>query len=212
MHPFYAEFVGLLEQGDRERCVASSLNILQRGGIGVVELYTEVIGPALDRIVCNEAPEVCVWKEHLRTAIARTVIESAFPYVLKARKPSNGKKALVVCPPDELHEIGPRMVADFFTICGYKVVFVGVNTPKDSLLSAVAMEKPDYLAVSVTNFYNLVATRPLVAEAKLRHPAMTVIVGGKAFRRNSEKAVEFGADRLLDTFEDIEKLAGGEPR
>jgi methanogenic corrinoid protein MtbC1 len=137
------------------------------------------------------------------------VVESAFPFVMKARKPSNGKKALVVCPPDELHEIGPRMVADFFTICGFKVVFVGANTPRASFLSAVSLEKPDYLAVSVTNFYHLVATRTLVAEAKARHPAVKVVVGGKAFKSNPEKALEFGADFHLDTFQDIERLAGG---
>jgi methanogenic corrinoid protein MtbC1 len=209
MHPFYAEFVKMLEAGDRERCVSPCLELLQKGEITVVQLYTDVLGPALNRVVCDEAPEVCIWKEHLRTAIVRGVVESAFPFVMKARKPANGKKALVVCPPDELHEIGPRMVADFFTICGFKVVFVGANTPKDSFLSAVSLERPDYLAVSVTNFYHLMATRTLVTEAKQRHPAMKVIVGGKAFKSNPEKAREFGADLHLDTFEEIEKLAGG---
>jgi len=27
--------------------------------------------------------DVCVWKEHVRTSIVRTVVEAAYPYVVK---------------------------------------------------------------------------------------------------------------------------------
>jgi len=101
------------------------------------------------------------------------------------------------------------MVADFFTIAGFNVTFVGAYTPLDAFLSAVERIKPEFVAISVTNFYNLVASRRFVKDVKAAHLNVKVIVGGRAFGQNPEKAREFGADMLLQTYEEIEKLARG---
>jgi methanogenic corrinoid protein MtbC1 len=216
MQEFFSEFVKVLDREDKERAVHLVTQLLDAGDVGIVQLYTEVLAPALNEWECRETDEdVCVWREHIRSSIVRTIVEMAYPYVLRERDASGTERKdvriVVLCPPEELHEIGPRMVADFFTLAGYDVTFVGANTPIDTIITSVGLVKPDYVAVSVTNYYNLVALRRTLERIRDTLPAGTeILVGGRAFENNPGLALELRADRLLMTFEDIKALDGGD--
>ena len=157
----------------------------------------------------------CIWKEHIRTSIVRTIIECAYPYIIEERNKKYGPKpkgkAVVVCPPEELHELGALMVTDFFTLIGFSVTFVGANTPQDDIIHAIKYIKPDYVAVSITNYYNLVATRRLVLKIRemIKSTSFRLILGGQACRENPDVCEKLGADMVLQTFEEIEKLTRG---
>lgn len=216
MREFLQEFVSVLDREDKERAVHHVTQLLDAGDVGIVQLYTEVLAPALNEWECRERdPDVCVWREHVRSSIVRTIVEMAYPYVLRERDASGierkDARVVVVCPPEELHEIGPRMVADFFTLAGYQVTFVGANTPIDTMLTSVGLVKPDYVAVSVTNYYNLVALRRTLERIRGTLPEGTeILVGGRAFEGRPGLAVELKADHLLMTFGDIMALDGGD--
>jgi methanogenic corrinoid protein MtbC1 len=216
MREVYIEFLNALDQEDKEKAVEMVLKLLEAGEIGIVQLYTEVLAPALNTWECNEQDDpTCIWKEHVRSQTVRTILEIAYPYVLKERRKrgiqDKGVEVAVLCPPEELHEIGPKMVADFFTLAGYDVTFVGANTPTETLIASVRSVRPRYVAVSVTNNYNLVALRKALERIKDELPDVTeIIVGGGAFNSNPGLAEEIGADRLLTTFEDIVALDGGD--
>jgi len=214
MHKLYPEFLKLLEAEDREECARWALTKLGSGELDIVTLYEEVLAPSLNEMKCKDAEAaVCIWKEHVRSSIVRTVIESCYPQVLKERASRGAKitgvRAVVVCPSEELHEIGARMVADFFTLCGYDVTFVGANMPLDDFLAAIDIIKPRYVCVSVTNYFNLVAARKVVSKIRAKAAKdVTIVVGGRAFRSNPDTVREMGADLLLETFEGIRKLGG----
>ncbi|MGD9886488.1 MAG: cobalamin-dependent protein [Bacilli bacterium] len=55
---------------------------------------------------------------------------------------------------------------------------MGANTPKHDILSAVSVFKPDYVAISVTNYYNLVVTKQITKAIKEKDPSVKIIVGG----------------------------------
>ncbi len=218
MHPMYQEFAESLARKDKERCVELALSKLSRGEIDVVTLYNDVLAPALNAPAYGDAEgAVRVWEEHARTSIVRTVVENCYPFVAKERKSKYGaasarnQHAVVVCPTEEFHEIGARMVADFFDLCGYSVTFVGANTPQDDIIEAIAHVKPAFVAVSVTNTYSLVAAKRTVEKVltlrEREKAGFKVIVGGSAFLHNPGMAREMGADLLLSTFEDIRKLS-----
>lgn len=215
MKEFYQEFAKALEREDKERAVHLVMQLLDAGDVGIVQLYTEVLAPALNEWECRDREDLtCIWREHVRSSIVRTILEMAYPHVLRERDAAGterrGARVAVVCPPEELHEIGPRMVADFFTLVGYDVTFVGANTPIETFIASVGQVKPRYVAVSVTNYYNLVALRRAIERIRDSLPEGTeILVGGKAFERRPELADELGADRLLATFEDIRALDGG---
>lgn len=214
MHPLYKEFVKDLEREDKKSCIDLVMDNLKAGKIDIPTLYAEVLTPSLKNMkFADEDAGVVVWKEHVRSSIVRTIIESCYPYVVAQRKGQDNGKAVVLCPSEEYHEIGARMVADFFTLLGFEVTFVGANTPLDDVVAGIRHEKPKYVAISVSNFYNLVAARRTVeAIARSRREngdKFKILVGGGAFKKNPDLAKEMGADRLLQTYDDMVKLVKG---
>ena len=71
---------------------------------------------------------------------------------------------MLVCPEEEYHDLGIRMGADFFTIAGYDVTYIGSNTPKSNILSAARFLKPDIIDISVSNYLNLVMLEKIIPE------------------------------------------------
>ncbi len=217
MHPLYEEFVGHLAREDKPRCVELALDKLLRGEIDVATLYNEVLTPALNTPTYSaEEGAVRIWEEHVRSSIVRTIVENAYPFVQREKKARNGagvprRSVVVVCPTEEFHEIGARMVADFFEMAGFDATFIGANTPQEEILEALAVLKPTYVAVSATNTYTLVPARRVLAQLRdLRErtgAGFKIIVGGHAFEKNPALLQEIGADLHLSTSEDIRRLA-----
>ena len=139
---------------NREKAVTLSLSLLENESITIHDLYEKVLKSALYSIDCQELDKECIWKEHVTTAIVRTIIEVSYPYLLKEKKNvvSNGKKVIVVCPSEEYHEIGARMVHDYFSLNGFESTMIGANTPLSVILDAVEFVKPDFVAVKPAPF------------------------------------------------------------
>jgi methanogenic corrinoid protein MtbC1 len=216
MHPLYSEFISLLDRLDKENCVRFVLSKLDGKEIHIVALYNEILTPAQYEDLSKTGPtENRIWEEHVRTSIIRTIIECCYPYVVKERDRKYGSslkgRAVVLCPPGELHEIGARIVADFFVLCGFDTIFVGANTPQEDITNALKNIKPAYVAISITNYFNLVAARTAVMEIaglKGEFP-FRIILGGQACRQNERTCRQMSADRILNSFEDIQHLAEG---
>lgn len=211
MNKYYEEFLEMLENENKEGCVNFALEKLEKGDVGIITLYSEILTPALNNMTCKlQDKNLCIWKEHVRSSIVRTIIECCYPYILKEKRKYNikGEKGIVVvvCPPEEYHEIGARIVADFFVLKGYQAIFVGSNTPKEEFLSALKIVKPKYIALSITNYFNLISTKAIIEKIKEHSKEVKVIVGGSAFLSNPKAYKAIGADKLLMTYEDIEKL------
>jgi len=216
MHPLYDEFLTYLEEEDRRKCIAFALSRLSSNELGLITFYDEILAPCMKERLCREEHrEISVWEEHVRSSIVRTVIECCYPHVMKERddryRLGQRGKVIVLCPAGEYHELGARMVADFFTLCGYDAVFVGANTPQDEIIRAISHVKPKYVAISITNYYNLVAARKtvekMVEERGKSDADFKIIVGGQAFKRNPTMYREMRADFLFNTFDDIRGLS-----
>ena len=219
MHPLYDEFLAYLENENRKQCVAFALSRLSNNELDLVTLYDEILTPSMRERFCGARHrEVCVWEEHVRSSIVRTVIECCYPYAIKERDEryclGQAGRVIVFCPTEEYHELGARMVADFFTLSGFDAVFVGANTPQAEIIGAISYVKPKYVAISVTNYYNLVAARKTVQKmGEVRESSgadFKIIIGGQAFERNPDMEKEMGADFLLSTFDDIRGLSQGQ--
>jgi MerR family transcriptional regulator, light-induced transcriptional regulator len=217
INPLYDEFITYLEGQEKERCVLWVMSHLEKKILDIVQLYNEIITPAQYAVICrSEQKEICVWEEHVRTAIIRTIIECCYPYVIRERNEIYAStyqgKIVILCPPGEFHEIGARMAADFFSLCGFQVLFVGANTPLDDILNVIKYSQPKYVGISVTNQYNLIEAREgivKILELKKEVPFFKLILGGQACRRNHEACRKLGVDLILDTFIDIKSLTEG---
>ncbi len=207
-------FIGHLERFDRDGAARYALSLLE-GGMSVAELYETVLAPSLNRIEVPRAEEDGrIWREHMMSYIVRGVMEAAYPHVLKERDrsgmPGKGRKVLLACPEEEYHEIGVRMGADFFTILGWDVAYVGANTPRDTLLDAVKALKPGTVALSVTNYLNLAQLPALVRALKAEAPGLQVLLSGSALKHTGKSAADFGADGAVNSFASIQALGEAE--
>ncbi len=213
----YTEFRRLLDSEDKEGCVRYALSLLDSGGADIPSLYEDVLTPAAREQHClGRERLLCIWEEHIRTSIIRTVLECCYPHLMEERRSRVGDgsrgRTIIVCPAEEYHELGARMTADFFTLCGFDVTFVGANTPQDEIVEAAGALQPEYIGVSVTSPYNLVAARRTLGhlrEVRERSGGtFAIVVGGQAFDADDQRARNMGADALAQTFDDICELTG----
>lgn len=211
MSKFYNEVLLALQQENKAQAVTLCLQALEAGKLTVIELYEQVLTPALNNIVKEyRTDEELIWREHVRSGIIRTIIELAYPFILNERleRPLKNEKVMVMCPEYEDHELGARMVSDYFSLAGYDATFIGARTPIHTVLKAISFVEPKYVCISVTNVYNLVAVKRTI-EAIKEYGAknMQIILGGRAFLANPEAYKWVGADHLLTDYASIQNLA-----
>lgn len=218
MQPLFNEFITYLDQYDKDKCVQLVTNKLAEGTVDIVSLYEKIIVPS-QQVGTNSFSlmPLSIWEEHIRTSIIRTVIECCYPFAVRERDAkyhsSFRGRVIVACPPGELHEIGARLVADYFTLCGFKADFIGANTPLEDIVESIRAIQPRLVALSVTNYFNLVAARSTVEKIlRLKNQlAFQLILGGIACQDNLPTCQQMGADRLLNSFGEIRKLAEESP-
>ncbi len=204
----YKTFLELLEKEQKDQAVLFAVELLENKTLTIEELYQELLAPSLTTFECQEEDqEVCIWKEHFRTSIIRTILESSYLYIVERLKSvkKNNKKIVVLTPAFEYHEIGAIMVYHYMLLEGLDASYIGANTPKDEILSALRAYQPEYLAMSVTNPYNIVITKQITDEIKRFFPEVKIILGGQAFTHHYD-AESIKCDYLLQTLEDIKKF------
>lgn len=213
MHQIYGEFLEYLDNEDKENCINLITSKLDKKELDIPTLYKEILEPSLNAFYCDaEEEKMCIWKEHIRTSIIRTIIEICYLYILKERKEKGVKllnqTILIGCPAEEYHDTGAKMIADIFTLYGFNAIFVGANTPREEIRDAINLLKPSFIGISVTISYNLVEAEKAISLIK-QHTEFDgkIVVGGQAFQNNPDNYKKIGADILIRNFNEIEKLA-----
>lgn len=205
------EFMLLFEKFNKDECVRFAISGLNSNYFTIPELYEEILGPALYAVdECIDDDNDCIWREHVKTAIVRTIIESIYPYVIEIKrniKPLN-QKVVLVCPEKEYHEIGLRMMSDFFDLNGYESIFIGSNTPREQVCMAISQNNPKYVAIGITDFYLMFEAKKLISRIRSKHEdKIKIILGGTAFLNNPSAVSEIGGDLYLISYKDIKNLA-----
>jgi len=202
------DFLSILNKENKDEAVIFALDLLNNNQMTIEELYLNLLAPSLIFFDCvNQDEEICIWKEHFRTSIIRTILESTYYYILKRRESIRlvNKKIVVLTPAFEYHEIGAIMNAHLMMLEGFNATYIGANTPKSEILSAIRAYEPDYIAISVTNPYNLVITKQITDDIKRFFPNVGIILGGQAFKDNSNiKDLKY--DYILNSLDDLKEF------
>ena len=218
MESLCEKLMEFLREEDKENSFKLCMNALEEGSTTVVNLYESILTPALNSIIEEYDLDIesLIWKEHVRSGIIRTIVECAYPYVLRERDKLGSRyetSVIVMCPQFEDHELGARMVSDFFTIAGYNTIFIGANTPEATILKAIETIYPTYVCISVTNHFNLVATKKTIEKIKRTlDKNIKFILGGNAFTSDPSMYKKVGGDFELKSFQDILNLYDGDER
>lgn len=138
--------------------------------------------------------QVTVAQEHYCTAATQQIMAQLYPHIFAATP--GDRKMIMACASAELHELGARMVADFFEMDGWDTYYLGANVPAESILSEVKNSGAHLLGLSVA----LPDKIPLVANvieelhsANFERP-IAVLVGGRPFNVDPELWKKVGAD------------------
>ena len=201
----YDTFLQHIKNEDKEQAVLYALSLIEEGHISIESLYLDYLARVLIEFSCDiEDEDICIWKEHFRTSIIRTILESSYRYILDETKDKEkvNQHIVVLTPPFEYHEIGAIMSTHFLMLEGFKATYIGANTPKQDILSAIRAYQPEYVALSVTNPYNIVITKQITDEIKRFFPEVKIILGGQAFANpNVKNALTY--DYVLHSIDDI---------
>jgi len=206
---YQEKFLNYLVHEDKQSAVEFAYQLLNEGTLTIEQLYLELLAPSLSKFYCIEEDEdICIWKEHFRTSVIRTILEMSYVFILKRLKEVKkiNQKIVVLTPAFEYHEIGAIMNTHFMLLEGFDANYIGANTPKSEIIQAIRAYQPDYVALSVTNPYNLVITKQTTDEIRRFFPEVKIILGGQAFQ--DQKAMQSIAyDYILQSLDDLKTFA-----
>jgi methanogenic corrinoid protein MtbC1 len=188
------EYIDHLIAGEDEVCLAEAREIA-RNLPGLHRLYVDTIQPSQYKVgEIWEGGKISVATEHLATATNSYVATNC--YAPLARATSGGPKAMIACTPEEMHELGPRLLSDLLECDGWDVDFYGTSMPLRDLIVAVKERHPRFMGLSAALVMHLGSVRRTITSIReaLGSETPPIVVGGNAFRGGNDLWKQVGAD------------------
>lgn len=183
-----------LLRGDRDLASRLVLQAVEQG-TPVKDIYRHVFQTAQHEIGrLWQINQISVAEEHYSTAATQLIMSQLYPYVFSGAK--IGRTIVAVCVSGDLHELGARMVADFFEIEGWDSYYTGASTPTAGVLQAVVDRRADMLAISATITHHVPDVKHLIGLVRGNQACehVKIIVGGYPFNRQPDLWRRVGAD------------------
>ncbi|MBD3194168.1 MAG: hypothetical protein GF317_03880 [Candidatus Lokiarchaeota archaeon] len=190
--PLAVEYLDALLNKSRKEATELILNALNIE-YTIKDLYLRVIQPVQYEIGrLWQLNELSVAKEHYCTATTQMIISNLYPFIFSTAKID--KTLIATSISKDLHEVGIRIVADFFEMEGWNTYFLGANTPIKSIINEIKEKNVDLLAVSATLIIYVEAIQDLIQTIKDENIDVKVLVGGYPFNLDPNLWQEIGAD------------------
>lgn len=190
-----AEYLVAVLEGRRSEAVDTVTAAVREGRIAPKDAYLRVLAAAQREIGrLWHAGEINVPEEHAATATTQTALSLLREMLPRAA--SNGKTVVAACTERNAHELGLRMVADFFEAAGWRSVFLGANLPREDVVTALTTFDADLLALSASLRPQIECVREAIAQVR-DNPAtagVKIVVGGSAFAGCGTYWRSIGAD------------------
>jgi methanogenic corrinoid protein MtbC1 len=190
------EYMNQLLGGYRQAAARVLFEAAERGE-PVRRLYLEVLQPALREVGrLWQMRKISVAQEHFCSVATQIIMTQLQPREFAAERRDGSLVA--TCVSGELHEVGVRMVSDFFEMAGWDAYLCGANTPHAAVVQAVVDRAADVLAVSATMGYQLHLVKELIAQVRAdpRCARVRVLVGGRPFCVDPALSRTVGADGM----------------
>jgi methanogenic corrinoid protein MtbC1 len=208
------EYLNSLLRGRRDEASRLILGAVESGNT-VKDLYLQVFQKAQHEIGrLWQTNQISVAQEHYCTAATQMIMSQLYPYIFASDK--NGKTLVATCTSGDLHEIGVRMVSDFFEMEGWDTFYLGANTPVRDLIQAVKDRNADLVLISATMTFHLRYVREMIATIRSTPETrrVKIMVGGYPFNIAPDLWQQIGADGFAKNAESAlataEKLIDGE--
>jgi methanogenic corrinoid protein MtbC1 len=175
----YQRYLNALLSGDRRSCVALVQEHLEEG-VALKSIYLDLIQRAMYMVgTLWERNAVSIATEHLASATTELVLAQVYPQLFaQAHK---DRRAIIACVPGEYHQIGARMVADFFELHGWHGFSLGANTPCEALISMIHERDPDVVGLSMSLLFNRAQLEAMLEAITREFSTLELFLGGRAF-------------------------------
>lgn len=196
-NPLKKEVIAYLDyllEGKRRGATLLVTELIEKG-VSVENIYQYIFQVSQYEIgrlwQCNK---ITVAHEHYCTAATQQIMSGLYQYIFSTKRKG---QTLVACSVSaELHELGIRMVTDFFELDGWDTYYLGANMPDNQLIESLKEHKADVLALSVSFPIHVSKAASLVK--KIRNDKdlnkLIIMVGGYAFLINPDLYIKVGAD------------------
>jgi MerR family transcriptional regulator, light-induced transcriptional regulator len=209
-------YVNALLRGERH--VASRLVLdAVASGVSVRSIYLNVFQCAQHEIGrLWQLNKLSVAQEHYCTAATQLIMSQLYDRIFSTVR--NGRVMVATCVAENMHEIGARMVADFFEMEGWDTYYLGANAPTASIVQTIVDRRADLLAVSATMTWHVRSVASLIHAVRDAEQCrgVAVLVGGYPFNAAEGLWREIGADGFAANAEEAlrvaDELLGGAQR
>lgn len=193
-HGIANTYLDLLLRGERQVALQLIEDAL-RAGMSLGEVWLKIFQESLYEVGRRwQANKLTIAQEHYCTAATQLIMSKLSHRLFAGSR--NGRSMVSSCACGELHEIGLRIVTDFFEIEGWDTHNLGANLPPSSLAEFVAQRRPDVVGLSASMPFHLGSIGEMVAavRAATKDNPVFILIGGRAFNGAPDLWREFGAD------------------
>ncbi|MEX1011684.1 MAG: cobalamin-dependent protein [Balneolaceae bacterium] len=187
-------YLDFLLNGKRKKA-ADLIEKLVEGGQSIREIYEHIFQKTQYEVgALWQSNKISVAHEHYCTAATQLIMSGLYPRIFSMKK--SGRKLVACTVADELHEIGIRMVSDFFEMEGWDTHYLGANMPDEHLIKLLKEDKTDLLAISVTLPLHIEKAARLIEQVREDEQIgkIKIMVGGYPFGIVPDLWKKIGAD------------------
>ena len=200
------QYLKLLLAAQRRSASQLILEHAKAGG-DIKEIYDEILLPVQYEIGrLWQTNQISVAQEHFVSAATQLIMSQLYPYLFQNAR--NGKKIIAAAVGNELHEIGIRMVSDYFEMAGWDSYFMGAQTPQASIISSINELHPELVALTTTISFHLKELENVICQIRDLPFQPKIIVGGYPFNLDPELWQKIGADAFAPNANSALELAG----
>jgi len=189
------KYIRYLIKGDRKNARDLIINTFQ-SGMKIQDIYMDILAPA-QRLIgfLWQSNKISIAQEHYATAVTQLIMSELYPNIFQNSQ-YNGYKMAGLAIGSELHELGIRMVTDFFEMGGWDTFFYGSNMPAQSIINMLDQDDFNLLALSATMMIHLNDLKEIIREIRNqdRFNKVKILIGGNPFNVDPNLWKTLGAD------------------
>lgn len=141
--------------------------------------------------------EVNIAEEHLVTSTSKRAM-AVLAYEAE-RKPFNGQTVVSAAVAGNVHDMGIRMLSDFFAFAGWRAICLGSDLPAVEIARAVNCFDASLVLLSAAMTTQLKATRETIEAVRKINKKCKIMIGGSALQDAPKIWRQLGADAYTST-------------
>lgn len=203
------QYLDTLLRGERHLASRLILDAVNNDKISVKDIYLHVFQRSQYEIGrLWQMNKISVAQEHYCTAATQLIMSQLYSYIFSTERVDH--TLVATCVGGDLHEIGVRMVADFFEMEGWDTYYLGANTPTPSILQELEERHAEILAISATMTFHIRAVEELIATVRSNKTfqPVKIIIGGYPFNLEPALWKQVGADAYASNAKEAVIVAG----